>query len=197
MTFAPRQSFFVVFWAARSGKREAASGEGFRELQTGVELSGPWEVSFDPKWGGPDHVTLDKLDDWSKRAEPGIRYYSGKATYTKIFDLPSVASRHSSLFLDLGVVKNVARVRLNGRDLGVIWTAPWRVDVTGALKAGSNTLEVDVINLWPNRLIGDAAQPPEKRFTRTNATGIKPDMPLLPSGLLGPVTIQSTERAAP
>jgi hypothetical protein len=136
-------------------------------------------------------VTFEKLDDWSKRPEPGIRYYSGKATYTKTFDLPSLVTRHSLLLLDLGVVKNIAAVRLNGRDLGVVWCAPWRVNITEAVKPKNNVLEIVVINLWPNRLIGDAAQPPEKRFTKTNVPGINPDMPLLPSGLLGPVTIQT------
>jgi hypothetical protein len=94
------------------------------------------------------------------------------------------------LYLDVGTVHNVARVRLNGKDLGVIWCAPWRVDITEAVQTSGNRLEIDVANLWPNRLIGDAALPPEKRLTRTNVVFSK-DQPLLPSGMLGPVTIQS------
>ena len=189
MQFAPRQSFFVAFRKKKTTKN-LADAEDFLETKNAVAITGPWGVSFDPQWGGPDHVTFDNLDDWSKRPEPGIRYYSGKATYTRTFDLPSLATRFSSLFLDLGAVKNIAAVRLNGRDLGVVWCAPWRVNVTNVIKPKSNVLEIAVINLWPNRLIGDAAQPLEKRFTKSNVTGIKPDMPLFPSGLLGPVTLK-------
>jgi hypothetical protein len=93
------------------------------------------------------------------------------------------------LHLDLGKVKNVAQVRLNGKDLGVVWTAPWQVEITDAVKPAGNLLEIDVVNLWPNRLIGDAALPPEKRLTTTNVTAYTKDSPLLPSGLLGPVTL--------
>jgi len=192
MRFAPRQSFFVVFQKRQTPKASRAT-EYFPETVDVLELAGPWEVSFDPKWGGPAYVTFDNLDDWSKRPEPGIRYYSGKATYRKVFDYLSLATRHSSLFLDLGTVKNIASVRLNGRDLGVAWCAPWRVNVTTAIKPKDNVLEIAVINLWPNRLIGDAALPPEKHFTKSNVTGFKPDMPLLPSGLLGPVILQTME----
>ncbi|MCI0492545.1 MAG: glycosyl transferase family 2, partial [Planctomycetes bacterium] len=156
---------------------------------------GPWEVSFDPQWGGPAQVTFDQLDDWSKRPEHGIRYYSGKATYRKTFDFPPPATRESSVFVDLGTVKNVAAVRLNGRDLGIVWCAPWRVDVTDAIKPKDNALEIGVINLWPNRLIGDADQPPEKRFTKSNVPSFKSDTSLLPSGLLGPVTIYTSKES--
>ncbi len=99
-----------------------------------AELPGPWKVSFDPKWGGPESVTFDTLEDWSKRKEDGIRFYSGTAIYRKSFDAPSFPGGQR-IYLDLGTVKNLARVRLNGRDLGVVWCAPWRVDITGALKA--------------------------------------------------------------
>jgi hypothetical protein len=92
------------------------------------------------------------------------------------------------LFLDLGVVKNIASVKLNGKSLGIVWTAPWRVEITSAVKPGTNLLEIEVVNLWPNRLIGDAALPAEQRLTRTNIP-FKSDAPLLSSGLLGPVTI--------
>jgi hypothetical protein len=94
---------------------------------------------------------------------------------------------------DLGKVKNVARVRLNGKDLGVVWTAPWRVEITDAVKRAGNVLEIDVVNLWPNRLIGDAALPESQRVARTHIE-FRPDQPLLSSGLLGPVTLQAAER---
>ena len=95
--------------------------------------------------------------------------------------------RGRCVYLDLGAVQVVAEVSLNGQPLGTLWTPPWRVEATQALKAGANALEIRVTNLWPNRLIADAALPKEKRFTETNLNHYKPDAPLLPSGLLGPV----------
>ena len=150
-------------------------------------------MSFDPRWGGPAHVTFDRLLDWSQCREEGVQHYSGTATYKKSFDLPStIATRQGAIYLDLGEVKNMARVKLNGKDLGVVWTAPWRVEITATVRPTANMLEIDVENLWPNRLIGDAALPAEKRYTKTNVNFGK-DHPLLPSGLLGPVTVQMAE----
>jgi hypothetical protein len=214
--FAPHQSFFIVFRepigkAADSRPNFASSNE----VQT---LDGAWDVSFDPQWGGPERIVFDKLDDWSKRAEAGIKYYSGQATYRKSFDWksPGDPGGKTRLFLDLGVVRNVARVRLNGQDLGVVWCAPWRVDITAAVKAGGNALEIQVANLWPNRLIGDEQEPPDAeyakggnlvrwpewllkgeprpsrgRYTFATWKHFSKDSPLLPSGLLGPVTIRA------
>jgi hypothetical protein len=190
--------------AADKNVRAPLKGEGGRKDEAGArnfpvpsrltELSGPWEVAFDPKWGGPEHVTFDTLKDWSKRAEDGIRFYSGTAVYRKTFDAPK-GSRGQRMYLDLGVVKNLARVRLNGRDLGVVWCAPWRVDITDALRADPNQLEIAVANLWPNRLIGDQSLPEPKRLTWTTWNPFTKDSPLLESGLLGPVTLV-TEREA-
>jgi len=207
LQFAPRQSWFVVF---RKGAppQPAENADNFPKTKTALEIAGPWEVEFDSKWGGPGRIAFEKLSDWITRPEDGIRYYSGRATYRKTFEFASPIPPPAALFLDLGVVKNVARLRLNGRDLGVIWTAPWQVEITGTLKSGANALEIEVANLWPNRLIGDAALPAEKRFTVTNvrtydtmASGTfgctncaqrkrtGQAAPLLPSGLLGPVRI--------
>jgi hypothetical protein len=100
------------------------------------------------------------------------------------------------MFLDLGRVRNLACVRLNGKNLGVVWTAPWRVEITGALKPGANQLAIEVVNLWPNRLMGDAKLPPEKRRTRTNVQKfLQPGLAPLESGLLGPVTVQGLMNA--
>ncbi len=100
------------------------------------------------------------------------------------------------MWLDLGVVKNIARVRLNGRDLGMVWCAPWRVDVTGSLRRGANELEIEVANLWPNRLIGDLSLPESERFTWASMNLFTEASPLLDSGLLGPVTLQASDRGA-
>jgi hypothetical protein len=115
-----------------------------------------------------------------------------------MYDLPASLSRDRSLllYLDLGNVKNVAEVRLNGKELGVLWTRPFRVEITGAAKPTDNQLEVRVTNLWPNRLIGDAALTADKRLTRTHVTKFKKNTHLLPSGLLGPVKLVSVKRSA-
>lgn len=213
MRFAPCQSWFVVF---RPGARD--QGTGARDQGTGVgdqgpgagkknlaelkvvqEIAGPWTVAFDPKWGGPAAAVFEKLDDWSKRPEEGIKYYSGSATYRKTFDLQSkIHNPQSKFYLDLGDVREVAEVRLNGKNVGVVWTAPWRVEITEAVRPAQNVLEIDVVNLWPNRLIGDGKLPAEQRLTKTNVQKFyrapkSGRHKLLESGLLGPVTIQSAE----
>jgi hypothetical protein len=217
MRFEPRQSWFVVFRESSRLAPRDAGRKNFLTRSVRTTLTGPWEVSFDPQWGGPARVTFDKLEDWTKRPEDGIRFYSGIARYRKTFD-SSRTTHHSRCFLDLGLVKNLARVFLNGRDLGVVWCAPWQVEITDALKTGSNSLEIQVANLWPNRLIGDGLLPKEQRRTISNvrtydavlsnegwtvtslwgrskcqlcSSRLKSGKPaeLLPSGLLGPVRV--------
>ncbi len=186
MTFEPGQSFFVIFRSPSSIRQSA--GLNFPKMKPVLELSGPWTVSFDPKWGGPENIIFDSLDDWSQRPEPGIKYYSGKAVYRKSFDLPDKTAGQRYV-LDLGDVKDLARIRLNGQDLGVAWCPPWHVDATEAIHAGTNQLEVEVANLWPNRLIGDLSLPPDQRRTWVTFNPFNAGSPLLPSGLLGPVRI--------
>jgi hypothetical protein len=152
-------------------------------------------VTFDPKWGGPDQpVAFSTLDDWSKRTEEGIKYYSGTAVYNKTFDLPSVPATETKVAL--GSVAVMAEVTLNGQNLGVAWCPPWQVTIpAGVLRATGNKLEVKVANLWPNRLIGDLRLPKEQRVAQlTETTGFQfytPGARLFPSGLLGPVTLQT------
>ncbi len=192
MRFEPTQSFFVVFRKRATDTKVA--GRNFVEAVRVAELSGPWEVSFDPKWGGPEKIVFPNLEDWSQRPESGIKFYSGTATYRKTFDAPAPEVRGQKsavrkLYLDLGTVRNLAQVRLNGRDLGAVWCAPWRVDITGAIRAKDNQLAIVVANLWPNRLIGDQSLPPEKRLTSTTWNPFTKNSRLLESGLLGPVTL--------
>jgi hypothetical protein len=154
-----------------------------------VALDGPWEVSFDPKNGGPKHpVTFAKLEDWTKRTEEGIRCYSGVAVYRKAFELSAAPP---SLQLDLGDVRSIARVRVNGREIGTVWKPPYRLDIAAATRPGKNSLEIDVVNTWLNRLLGDDQPGAAKRCT--SATTKTWNGPTLPSGLLGPVTIRSVE----
>jgi hypothetical protein len=130
------------------------------------------------------------LEDWTRRPEPGLKYYSGMATYRSSFnvDAAAISSAGSRLLLELGKVEVMARVRVNGKDCGVVWTAPWQVDISRAVKSGDNKLEIEVANLWPNRMIGDATFPDQK-FTQTTYRPFKAGDPLLPSGLIGPVKL--------
>ena len=188
----PCGSTFVVF---RKPIASNATGKGLTNYprDDGIQhtLSGPWEVSFDPKWGGPEKVIFDQLVDWTTRPEFGIKYYSGIAVYRKRFDIRIALAKGERLLLDLGELHEVAAVRLNGIDLGVSWTKPARVEVTSGLQATGNDLEISVVNLWPNRLIGDEGLPKESRLTETNIHKFNSQTPLLPSGLIGPVRILS------
>jgi hypothetical protein len=137
----------------------------------------------------------------SKHPDSGIRFFSGTATYRKAFELTEEQAR-GHVRLQLGTVKCIAQVRLNGKDLGIVWTDPWTIELTGALKPGRNELEIDITNTWINRLIGDAALPPEKRIAKTNVAlqsgkrtfkpyqGFASEDPLMTSGLLGPVRLE-------
>jgi len=221
LRFEPHQSFFIVFREAALPSADTVvvpdAGANFPLPVEIASLEGPWDVAFDPKWGGPEKITFEALVDWSRRPEAGIKYYSGTAAYAKSFDLPRAvtdAAKSGRVWLDLGTVKNIAGVRLNGRDLGVVWCDPWRVEITEAVKPTGNRLEIRVANLWPNRLIGDEQEPPDAeyapggnlsrwpewllkgeprpsagRLTFSTWKHYDKDSPLLPSGLLGPVKV--------
>jgi hypothetical protein len=189
MRFEPLESWFVIF--RKPAPAAGNHGVNFPDfVSTGVQIGGPWNVSFDPKWGGPKEIVFASLEDWTKRTEPGIKYYSGTAVYRKAFNVPEgMLSSGKQYYLDLGAVKNLARVRMNGHDLGVVWCLPWQVNATNAIRTGENDLEIEVVNLWPNRLIGDMSLPLNQRFTSTTFNPYRKDSALLPSGLFGPVSI--------
>jgi len=196
LRFDPGQAYFVVF-SKRPAPATTAAGN-FPPLKSVVNLDGAWQVGFNPRWGGPENITFETLADWSQRPEAGIKYYSGTAVYRKTFKVPASGPLSGEkYFLELGEVKNLARVKLNGRDLGVVWCPPWRVETGEALKTGINQLEIEVANLWPNRLIGDLSLPAEKRYAWTTRNPFKKDAPLLSSGLLGPVRIVKSMTTSP
>lgn len=196
MQFAPYGSWFVVFRKPAGADAAAGAKRNFPVFTTARELSGEWTVRFDPKWGGPASAEFPRLVSWTKRPEDGIRFYSGTATYVKTFDLPQtpMASPPSRVYLDLGEVRQLAEVRLNGKALGILWAMPFRVDVTDVLRPAGNELEIDVVNFWPNRIIGDASLPPEQRRTKTNIRKLTASTALVESGLMGPVTLQVADR---
>jgi len=231
MEFDAYQSFFIVFEDEGTKVQRHKGTErrsNFPELKAVQELSGPWDVCFDTKLGAPEKVAFDTLQDWTTRPEPGIKYYSGIAVYRKVFDFAPVISNqfsvisnksattdyrsliteNSRLYLSLGTVHDMARVKLNGKDLGVVWCAPWRVDISSAVKEGTNELEIEVVNRWANRMIGDkqsadanvrTVKSPDGflagkefktgRYTFSTHDPYNAKSPLVASGLLGPVQI--------
>src|SRR5271157_995605 len=189
LEFAPFGSIFVIFDKKIPDTHNGTGRTNAEVFDPATTVAGPWNIRFDPKWGGPASVQFPELVDWTHRPEDGIKHYSGTATYSNTLLLN--AHRSQRVFLDLGDVKDLAEVRLNGKKIGIAWTRPYRVEITSAVRAGENKLEIDVVNLWPNRMIGDGPLPPEKRFTVTNIPIYYEHKPqtLLPSGLLGPVTV--------
>ena len=190
LQFTPYGSMFIVFRKPVTSGAAAGTKSNFPVWAPACELSGAWTVNFDPQWGGPESAEFTKLVSWTTRSESSIKFYSGTATYHKTFDVPaSIKTGGDRFALDLGNVRQLAEVRLNGRNLGVLWTMPFRADVTGVLKQKDNALEIEVVNFWPNRIIGDDSRPAKQRFTRTNIRKLTKDTPLEESGLLGPVRI--------
>jgi alpha-L-rhamnosidase len=156
-----------------------------------IDVPGPWTLSFPPGWGAPPQVEMNPLSSWTSSADVGVRYFSGRATYRTLLQLTQAqAVAISSANLNLGEVHEVAAVRINGKAAGILWKRPYAARVDGLFHAGANTVEVDVTNLWPNRLIGDAQDPNGKHYTWTNIRKYTKDSPLLPSGMLGPVRIE-------
>lgn len=209
MEFFPYESFFITFSKNTNYRTTAKSNSGNFEKFTSLKtLEGPWQVAFDPKFGGPENIQFDTLQDWTTHETRGVKYYSGIATYKKTFQFDEVNG--GKYFIDLGKVNDIARVRLNGKDLGVIWCAPWRIDISSALKKGANELEIEVANRWINRLLGDKQAPDANVRTVKFKNGLMGGMEYttgrytfttkeamrsfnfkepLSSGLLGPVTI--------
>ncbi|UCC98936.1 MAG: hypothetical protein JSW66_03430 [Phycisphaerales bacterium] len=165
------------------------------------EITGPWEVRFAPGWGAPASKVFPSLISWAQDSDDGVRYFSGIAAYHKGFDIAAEQlAAETEIFLDLGRVRFVADVHLNGKNLGILWKPPFRVNVTEALRPGKNELVVEVANTWSNRLTGDANSPASERYCRTNITKSLTwevpwkDTPLLESGLLGPVRLVTARR---
>ncbi|HEY0257233.1 MAG TPA: hypothetical protein VGC39_07315, partial [Candidatus Methylacidiphilales bacterium] len=185
------------------------------DLPASVEVTGSWKIDFPANWGAPSEADFRKLVSWSDDSDPGVKYFSGTATYHKTLAIPAtMVGLGRRLYLELGDVEGIAQVKLNGKDLGVLWKPPYRLDITSVAQAGDNRLEVNVTNLWGNRQIGDAQLPedcdwtdggslkawpqwllegkpsPTGRFTFASWRNFKKDSPLFPSGLIGPVMLR-------
>jgi hypothetical protein len=210
-------------WQPGRYELKTASGRTLRgeaaALPQPLEIAGPWELRFPPNAGAPQQVTLERLVSWSEHSDPGVKHFSGTATYSRTINVPRrMPGKSRRLYLDLGNVQVMAQVKLNGKDLGILWRTPYRVDVTDAVRAGNNTLEIKVTNLWVNRMIGDESLPedssrnpngtlkewpqwvqegkpsPTGRYTFTSWRLWKASDPLQESGLIGPVTLRAVER---
>ncbi len=187
----PWGTVFVVFRKPAKADSRALPKMMETKLET---IEGSWKVSFQPDRGAPPSTTLDKLASWSDNPDAGVKYFSGAGTYTKTIQAPADWFKPGAhLWIDLGDVKNLADVTVNGKPLGIVWHIPYRVDATSALKPGANELTIKVTNAWVNRLIGDQ-QPGAEKYTFTVIHPYKANSPLLPSGLIGPVQISSVAK---
>jgi hypothetical protein len=212
----PLGSVFVVFRKAGPSERaklDPLARDTFPPSAdpTALILDGPWQVEFPEGWGAPRTAAVERLESWTESSDPGIRVFSGTATYRTTFELPSAMASAGRLFLQLSDLAEIADVTVNGKDLGVVWLPPYRVEISDAVRAGRNRLEVRVANLWANRLNADSLRPESERFTRSNLDRIQTDPtsdssygrvprgktrpvytempPLMRSGLFGPVRI--------
>jgi hypothetical protein len=185
-------SVFIVL--QQPTKLQAANaGKNWLETTPTQTINGAWTVKFNPSNGGPAApVVFDVLSDWSKHADSAVRYYSGTASYTKSFDWKPTTGKEK-VWLNVGKVANIAEVFVNGVNCGIVWTAPYTIDITKALKQGTNALAIEVTNTWANRIIGDQRLPESKRITKTNAPFRLEGKPLLEAGLLGPVVIETSK----
>lgn len=161
-----------------------------------LEISEPWKLSFPPDWGAPSVATFDKLISWTESTDQGIKYFSGTATYHNSFSIDKL-TKGIPIFLDLGEMKDVAEVFINGKSAGVLWKKPFLADVSSLVKVGKNELKIEVVNMWINRLTGDMGLDPKDRFCRTNKNYMTREVwkggdepyKIQTSGLLGPVKL--------
>jgi hypothetical protein len=190
LTLPPAGSVFVVFGPPTPGASPSLIYADKTGTAPALAIEGPWKLAFPGTFGAPESFQFYTLKSWTESDLPAVRYFSGVVAYEKTVEVPAeMLTGARRLTLDLGDVKEVASVHVNGSRVGTVWTPPYRVDITGALAAGTNTLRVEVANLLANRIIGDLAQPGAGSFTRSNMNAFKADSPLHASGLLGPVRI--------
>jgi len=158
------------------------------------EIKGVWQVSFDPDWGVSTPVEFTKLISWTEHPHPDIKYYSGTAVYRQTFALDEDVLKNFRVRLNLGELHHLAEVRINGKNAGIWWKKPFVDDISDWVQAGENKLEIAVVNLWPNRLIGDQFLPEDRRRTQTNVVKFTKETPLMPSGLMGPVWLSFAKK---
>ena len=192
LSLGPHEAVFVVFREPAAAPSRSVPRSTVSPL---VTVEGEWEVTFPKDQGAPDRIVLAGLTSWTAHSDAGVKYFSGTATYGKSVQAPPAWFRPGArLLLDLGKVKEIAEVSVNGKSVGLAWRPPFRVDVTDVLQPGANRIEVKVTNLWANRMIGDQQPAAEKQYTFSLFKPYTKDSPLLESGLLGPVTLSTVTR---
>lgn len=190
---APYESIFVVFREKATKSKVKDIQDNYPAPQLIEDLKGPWSVSFDPAFRGPaEPVIFETLHDWSTSSDESIKYYSGTAHYKILFTM-SEASEDETIEIDLGNLTAMAKVKVNGNYAGGVWTYPYKLDISGFVKPGENELEIELVNNWMNRLIGDQQLPEAQRGTWCFVNPYNAQSPLQPSGLFGPVTVQSVK----
>jgi len=198
LELAPYESAFIVFKAHSGSKvndlknstRSYGVKINYPEVIRSIKITGDWLVEFDSKMRGPAKpVVLKELQDWSTNKEDSIKYYSGTAVYHQSFKRPKT-TKNERVLLSLGSVKAMASVKINGVEVGGVWTPPYRIDITDMIKSGKNDMKIKVVNTWVNRLIGDSKLPEKERKTAATYNKYTPQSPLTPSGLMGPVQLQ-------
>lgn len=188
LQFAPLESAFIVFRKSAGKGNDKDVTANFPAFEQLVALNTPWNVSFDNSKGGPrETVVMETLTDWTLSENEQIKYYSGEAIYKNAFELATLPD--GDIYVELGEASVMAKVSVNGKEAGGAWTAPWRVKITDYIQAGTNHIEVRVVNNWVNRLIGDSRLPEAECTTWAPVNPYNPDSPLQRSGLLGPVTV--------
>jgi len=190
LQLAPLESAFVIFDKNSTSVKADTSSSNYPAPAKVVEITEPWSVDFDKQMRGPAKPVIYKtLQDWTLNTNDSVKYFSGTAYYHNSFKLSKV-KKDEHVYINLGMVRAIAKVKVNGIEVGGAWTAPYKMDITGALKSGKNTIEVKVVNTWMNRLIGDSMLPESERKTSTFVNTYTPKSPLESSGLLGPVTVE-------
>lgn len=187
VTLQRYESAFIVF---REKGKPVKGTKNFPEPVKINALKTTWDVNFHGMLTNPAPVHLDKLYDLAASPNDSIKYFSGNLIYKTTFELDPASAKREDVYLDLGEVNNMAKVWVNDQYAGGVWTPPYRVNISAALKQGSNTLRIDVVNTWVNRMIGDQSLPKEKRETWAGMNPYHPDSPLQNSGLTGPVQLQ-------
>ena len=187
MVMSPFESSFVIF---RHPIQEVKTNKNYPDAVCVASVKGPWTIEFEENRGGPkEPVVTDVLFDWMESENPQIKYFSGNAVYKTSFEINRIPE--TPVYIDLGKVMVMAKIRVNGVDAGGVWTTPYQINITDYLKEGVNELEIEVVNCWRNRMIGELSMPQSERFTYHSAANIKADSEMQSSGLLGPVQVIS------
>jgi hypothetical protein len=192
----PHGSTFVVF--NKNSRSQLPAFADKKEAVVETKITGPWTLSFPPNWGAPSSVVFDQLISWTESENAGVKYFSGTAVYQNVFNLPAPKD-NDAIFLDLGDLRDVAEVFINGKSAGILWKKPFKIDISQLVQSGRNDLKVEIVNLWVNRMTGDMLLDQKDRFCKTNQSYMKSEVwpggdepfRLQTAGLLGPVTIQT------